>query len=136
VHGIADVLAFGAITLLAGHISQVLAPTCVLNVSLPQALHAVTAPEKPTSHAHWSLPMAATLFEGHERHALMLVDARVAENLLLGHATHALEPVTGLYVPSGHFSHQSGQILVSTSVPCTCISFIVTWLAIELRTYR
>jgi hypothetical protein len=136
VHGIADVLAFDAITLLAGHISHVLAPTCVLNVSEPQAVQAFAGPEKPTSQAHWSLPVAATLFAGHERHALMLVDARVAENRLLGHATHALEPLTLLYVPSGHFSHQSGQILVSTSVPCTCISFMVTWLAIELRTYR
>ena len=41
-HGIADVLAFDAITLLAGHTSQVLAPTCVLNVSEPQAVQALT----------------------------------------------------------------------------------------------
>jgi hypothetical protein len=136
VHGIADVLAFDAITLFAGHISHVLSPTCVLKVSESQAVQALTDPEKPTSQTHWSLPIAATLFDGHERHALMLVDARVAENLLLGHETHGLEPVTLLYVPSGHFSHQSGQIFVSTSVPWTRISFIVTWLVIELRTYR
>ena len=131
-----DVLAFAAITLLAGHISQVLAPTSVLNVSVPQAVQALAAPEKPASQTHCSLPAAATLLAGHEIHALMLVEARAAEKLLLGHATHGLEPVTLLYVPSGHFSHHSGQIFVSTSVPCTCISFIVTWLAIELRTYR
>ena len=51
----------------------------VLNVSVSQVVHALAAPEKPASHAHWSLPAAATLFEGHARHALML-----------GHARHAL----------------------------------------------
>ena len=126
VHGMRDVLAFGAITLLAGHISQVLAPTCVLNVSVPQAVQALAAPEKPTSQAHWSLPVTETLFEGQERHVLMLVAARLAEKLLLGHALHCEVPVTLLYVPTGHFSHQSGHILTSTSVPCTCTSRSVT----------
>jgi hypothetical protein len=136
VHGIRDVLAFGAITLLAGHISHALEPTCVLNVSLPQALHEPAAPTKPTSHAHCSLPVAATLFAGHERHALTLVAAKVEENRLPGQFVHSDGPGTVLYVPTGHLSHHCGQILVSTSVPCTWISLNVTWLAIEFRTCR
>jgi hypothetical protein len=57
-HGIAEVLASGAITLLAGHISQVLEPTCVLSVPLPQALQALAAPEKPTSQIAGALVAA------------------------------------------------------------------------------
>jgi hypothetical protein len=96
VHGIANVLALGAITLLAGHVSHVLAPTAVLNVSVPQGLHAFAGPEKPTSHAHWSLPVAATLFAGQEVHVLMLVAAKRVEKLLLGQFVHAALPETGL----------------------------------------
>jgi hypothetical protein len=96
VHGMANVLALGAITLLAGHTSHVLEPTAVLNVSVPQALQAFAGPEKPTSHAHWSLPMAATLFAGQDRQVLMLVAAKLEENLLLGQFVHSTLPVTGL----------------------------------------
>jgi hypothetical protein len=96
VHGIAAVLALAAITLLAGHVSHVLEPTAVLNVSVPQPIHAFAAPEKPTSQAHWSLPVPATLFAGQERQVLMLVAATLEENLLLGQFVHSTLPVTGL----------------------------------------
>jgi hypothetical protein len=96
VHGIAALLAFAAMMLLAGHTPHELGPTCVLNVSAAHAVHASAAPEKPTSHAHWSLPVAATLFAGQDRQVLMLVAARVEENLLLGQSVHATLPVTGL----------------------------------------
>jgi len=96
VHGMANVLALSAITLLAGHTAHVPEPTAVLNVSEAQAVHAFAGPEKPTSHAHWSLPVAATLFAGQDRQVLMLVADRVEENLLLGQYVHATFPVTGL----------------------------------------
>ncbi len=130
------VLAFAVMTLLAGHTAHVLDPTCVLNVSEPQGAHAFASPEKPTSHAHCSLPVPDTLFAGQDRHALMLVAAKLAENLLPGQVVHAEVPGTFLYVPTGHFSHQSGHVFVSTSVPCARTSLSATWLAIELRTYR
>jgi hypothetical protein len=126
VHGISAVLAFAAMTLLAGHAAHVLEPTCVLNVSEPQAAHALASPEKPTSHAHCSLPLADTLFAGHERHALMLVAAKLLENRFPGQLVHAEVPGTVLYVPTGHFSHQSGQIFVTTSVPGARTSLSMT----------
>ena len=126
VHGISAVLAFAAITLLAGHTSHVLGPTAVLNVSEAHAVHAWAGPEKPTSHVHWSLPATETLFAGHDRHAPMLVAASADENRLPGQFVQAALPETALYVPTGHFSHQSGQILTSTSVPCTLTSRSVT----------
>jgi hypothetical protein len=130
------VLAFAAMTLLTGHAAHVLEPTCVLNVSEPQGTHAFASPEKPTSHAHCSLPVPDTLFAGQDRHALMLVAAKLAENLLPGQVVHSEVPGTVLYVPTGHLSHHCGQVFVSTSVPCTWISLNVTWLAIEFRTCR
>ena len=117
-------LAFGAITLLAGHVAHAPEPTAILNVSLAHAIHAWEGPKKPASHAHLSLPANETLFEGQERHVLMLVAARLVEKLFPGHAVHGKLPDTVLKVPMGHFSHQSGQIFVSTSVPCTCTSRI------------
>lgn len=95
-HGIAAVLAFAAMTLFAGHVAHEAEPTSVLNVALAHAMHALAGPEKPKSHAHWSLPVTETLFAGQERHVLMLVAARLVENLLLGHASHGKLPVTVL----------------------------------------
>jgi hypothetical protein len=125
-HGFAAVLAFGTIKLLAGHTSHVLGPTSRLNVYAPQELHAFARPEKPTSHEHCSLPACAKLLTGQEVHALTLVAAKAGENVLLGHALHGKLPVTVLYVPIGHSSHQSGQIFVMISLPCTCTSLNVT----------
>jgi hypothetical protein len=136
VHGIAALLALAAMRLLAGHTSHVPEPTCVLNLSAAQAVQASGGPEKPASHAHWSLPDPAMLFDPQGTHVLLLVAASLVENMLLGQFVHATLPVTGLYVPRGHASHQSVMILVSTSVPCACTSMSATWLAIELRTYR
>jgi hypothetical protein len=136
VHGISAQLAFGAMTLLAGHTVHAPEPTSLLNVLSRQALHAFAGPVKPTSHAHSSLPVPDTLFAGQVRHALMLVAAKLEENLLTGQRVHSTLPLTALYVPAGHFSHKSGQILVSTSVPSARTSVSATWLAIELRTYR
>jgi len=136
VHGIAALLAFAAMMLLAGHTPHVLGPTCVLNVSAAHAVHASAAPEKPTSHAHWSLPAPETLFAPQGKHVLMLVAATLGENMPLGQLVHSTLPLTGLYVPSGHCSHQPGKTFVTTSVPAACTSLSAIWLAIELRTYR
>ena len=116
-HGISAVLAFAAMTLLAGHTWHALAPTCVLKVPFTQAAHAVAGPEKPTSHAHWSLPALDTLFAGQDRHALMLVAAKLDEKLLLGHFVHSTLPETVLYVPAGHSAHWPGEVSVVTSYP-------------------
>jgi hypothetical protein len=122
--------------LLAGHLSHVLGPTSLLNVCMPQSVHVSGGPVKLMLHEHCSLPGGDTLFNGQGRHAFTLDRAKAAENVLLGHAVHAELPATALYVPKGHFSHQSGQIFVTTSVPRTCISFSVTWPSAGLRTYR
>jgi hypothetical protein len=107
-----------------------------LNLSEAHAVQASGGPEKPASHAHWSLPDPAMLFAPQGKHVLLLVAASLGENVLLGQFVHTTLPVTGLYVPSGHCSHQPGKTFVSTSVPCVCTSMNATWLAIELRTYR
>ena len=136
VHGMAALLALAAMRLLAGHTSHVPEPTSVLNLSETHAVQALGGPEKPASHAHCSLPDPAMLFAPHGKHVLLLVAASLGENMLLAQFVHATLPGTGLYVPTGHGSHQSGEIFVSTSVPCACTSMSATWLAIELRTYR
>lgn len=95
-HGIAAVLAFDAMTLFAGHVAHEAEPTSVLNVALAHAMHALGGPEKPKSQAHWSLPITETLFDGQERHVLMLVAARLGEKLFPGHALHGKLPVSVL----------------------------------------
>jgi hypothetical protein len=122
VHGIAALLALAAMRLLAGHTSHVPEPTCVLNSSATHAVQAFGGPEKPASHAHWSLPDPAMLFAPQGKHVLLLVAASLAENVLLGQFVHTTLPVTGLYVPSGHCSHQPANTFVTTSVPGACSS--------------